>query len=234
MIEKRYLWALILLFLVGLFAGPLWAWTVDPVRQPSQLKMQNDKQKSPPTGKRPTGKRPIAMKAAPWKPVTSNKARFDQNYSRVQVLTREIGDSINILNQARTTSENMDRMAALRELLDDLNRDLKEVLKELAAMNSLMDDAEILDQQRRVGRNRGNQLASRLEQKRSALEKKKVALAARIKMLNDKLSNMADMHQQDMMKLQEMQSRLSQMMNMLSNIIKSAHDTAQSIIRNMR
>lgn len=216
MIEKRYLWTLILLFLVGYLAGPYKIWAADYSTAPVKSAV------------------PARQPAVSWKPVTPHAARFNQNYSRVQALTREIEASINIMNRAKTTRENMNKMAALRKLLREINKDLQEVLQELAAVNSLMREAGSLDQQRRVDRNRGDQLASRLEQKHSVLEKKKVALTAKIKMLEDKLGNMADMHQLNMMKLQEMQNRLNQMMNMISNMMKNAHDTAQSIIQNMR
>ena len=238
MVEKRYLWALILLFIISIMAVSLKAWAAGPISgsggQPLPPQTQNDPQK-PPSGKTNTNKpRPVAQKAAPWKPVTPHAARFNQDYSRVQTLAREISTSINKVNQTKVARNNMNRMASLRTLLADLNKDLQGVMQELAAVNSLMRDARSLDQQKHVNRSRGNQLASQLEQRRTALEKKKMALAAKAKRVDDKLGTMADMHQLDMLGLQNAMNKQAQLMQMMSNIMKASHDTAQSVIRNIK
>ncbi len=238
MIEKRYLWTIIFLFLVGIMAVPLQAWAVGPISAPGgQLpptQTQNDPQ-TPPPGKSVTGKpRPAAQKAAFWKPVTPHTVRFNQDYSRVQTLAREISASINKVNQTKVARNNMNRMVSLRTLLADLNKDLQGVMQELAAVNSLMRDARSLDQQKHVNRSRGNQLASQLEQRRTALEKKKMALAAKAKRVDDKLGIMADMQQLDMLGLQNAMNKQAQLMQMMSNIMKASHDTAQAVIRNIK
>lgn len=232
------MWALILLFLVGTLAGPLKVWAVGPISgsggQPPPPQTQNDPQK-PPSGKTNTNKpRPAAPKAASWKPVTPHTVRFNQDYSRVQTLAREISASINKVNQTKVARNNMNRMASLRTLLADLNKDLQGVMQELAAVNSLMRDARSLDQQKHVNRSRGNQLASQLEQRRTALEKKKMALAAKAKRVDDKLGTMADMQQLDMLGLQNAMNKQAQLMQMMSNIMKASHDTAQAVIRNIK
>ena len=238
MIKKSYLWALILLFLTGSLVGPIKVWAVGPISgsggQPPPPQTQNDPQK-PPSGKTNTSKpRPVASKTASWKPVTPHTVRFNQDYSRVQTLAREISASINKVNQTKVAKNNMNRMASLRKLLADINKDLRGVMQELAAVNSLMRDAGSLDKQRQVNRNRGNQLASQLEQGHAVLIRKKEALAAKSKRLGDKLDTMADMNQLDMLELQQMQNRLTQMMSMMSNMAQRAHQTMNSIIDNMR
>ena len=238
MVKKRYLWTIAILFLVGIIAAPHRAWAVGPIGgsggQPLPPQTQNDPQK-PPSGKTNTNKpRPVAHKAAPWKPVTPHTVRFNQDYSRVQTLAREIGVSINQVSRAKVARNNMNRMASLRKLLADINKDLRGVMQELAAVNSLMRDAGSLDKQRQVNRNRGNQLASQLEQGHAVLIRKKEALAAKSKRLGDKLDTMADMNQLDMLELQQMQNRLTQMMSMMSNMAQRAHQTMNSIIDNMR
>ncbi|MEE8547449.1 MAG: hypothetical protein V3S63_05020 [bacterium] len=238
MVEKRYLWALILLFIISIMAVPLQAWAVGPVSgsggQLPPPQTQNDPQ-TPPPGKSVTGKpRPAARKAASWKPVTPHTVRFNQDYSRVQTLAREIGASINKVNQTKVARNNMNRMASLKKLLADLNKNLREVMQELATVNSLMRDARSLDQQKRVDRYRGNQLANQLEQRRTTLGKKKTALAAKAKRVDDKLGTMVDMSQLFMLELQNAMNKQAQLMLMISNIMKNSHDTAQAVIRNIK
>ena len=216
MIKKSYLWALILLFLTGSLVGPIKAWAANYNTAPAKRAV------------------PARQPAASWKPVTPHTVRFNQDYSRVQTLAREISASINKVNQTKVAKNNMNRMASLRTLLADLNKDLQGVMQELAAVNSLMRDARSLDQQKHVNRSRGNQLASQLEQRRTALEKKKMALAAKAKRVDDKLGTMADMHQLDMLGLQNAMNKQAQLMQMMSNIMKASHDTAQSVIRNIK
>jgi len=238
MIKKKYMWALVLLFIVGIIAVPLRAWAVDsegsPEGQLSPTPTQNDPPKPPPSKTNINKPRPVARKAAPRKPVATHIVRFNQDYSRVQKLAREIEASINKVNKTKVAKNDMNRMASLRKLLADLNKDLKGVMQELASVNSLMRNAESLDKQKRADPSRGNQLASQLEQKIAVLEKKKMALATKSKNLGDKLDAMADMNQLNMLELQQAQNRMTQMMSMLTNMAQRAHQTMTSIIDNMR
>ena len=204
---------------ISLLSGPPSAWSAENIRQPVQ---------------RSPAPRPVMKKTASWQPVAPHTSRFEQNNTRLRALVQEIDSRMDITSLARSYKGQRDRMAKLQMILNDLMEALRELLREIAAVSSLMREASMTDQSRSIDQNTGNQLVSGLERKLSTLERKKAELLEKIKMVETEMATMTDMSQQLQLQLQDAMNKSQQAMQILSNIMKNQHDTLKAIIQNMR